>query len=121
MPTEDAASDDQNHPRPDLKIDRTSLFLRIDANGRIAGLGAAHDDSAAGIDIVAQIARDLRAGAVRNIERLYWRMIADGKLPSRGWKIEERVEFNGDTVTHRCWAVPPAGSRAAGGDGESGK
>lgn len=44
-----------------------------------------------------------------NRERLYWRMIAEGQLPSQGWRMCERIDADLESgrLTHSCWPVPP--------------
>jgi hypothetical protein len=41
------------------------------------------------------------------LTRLYCRMLADGLLISKGWRICERVETRGQQSRYACWPVAP--------------
>lgn len=56
---------------------------------------------------------DIPAGALNRQaaqakDRLYWQMIANGWLPSQGWKIRGRVITEGTSTRYECWAVCPS-------------
>lgn len=58
-----------------------------------------------------RIWRDFCAAADQAREKLYWRMIANGQLPSMGWKMGERVARDGNRIRFDCWPIPPKEAR----------
>lgn len=60
-----------------------------------------------GDDIRRQIMMQYAAGKEAAIQRLYWKMIAAGQLPSQGWTIGVTERQDGMALTFTCFAVPP--------------
>lgn len=54
-----------------------------------------------------QIVKRFALQCVQARERLYWRMLADGKLLSQGWTIGERQRMDGAVMHYECWPIAP--------------
>lgn len=82
--------------------------LSVDAGPLFPGGWSAEDLRAAeGPDRVKMFADVV----VRKRDQLYWRMIAEGKLPSMGWVIVERLEVDGRSMSYSCWPEHRPGAK----------
>jgi hypothetical protein len=53
---------------------------------------------------VAERAVDL---VVAQREKLYWKMVSEGKLSSQGWRIAECLNIEAGVITYACWPYRP--------------
>jgi hypothetical protein len=53
----------------------------------------------------------------RERERMYWKMVSAGQLPSQGWRIGERLTMGPTEIRYECWPIRPAATNKEPRDG----